>query len=238
MKSEEYKNITENLSNFLLKASESLAEVVEGIDKMASSEAVKEFMEFLLNIPDDIKKTQFFSNVEQLQKINLCYEDVIWLIEDFGMTYTEEEWKKHLGNDNNSKLHAYIANVILSNTIGKREKITILLAHIEPLIYDTLNISKVENSTLKQDIRKVTIKENKGMSAEGLGKIYVLAVMHVVFANTDSFTEEIDRRIPFRNHILHNGIVMYSDEEIKTVYELLLELIGILMHVKEKAFVE
>lgn len=96
---------------------------------------------------------------------------------------------------------------------------------LESLIYDSLNISKLENSTLKQDVRKVTIKENKGMSAEGLGKIYVLAVMYVVFANTDSFTEEIDRRIPFRNHILHNGIIMYSDEEIETVYELLLELI-------------
>ena len=154
------------------------------------------------------------------------------------MSYTEEEWKKHLGTDNNSKLHAYIANTILSNAIGKREKIIILLAHIESLISDSLNISKLENSSLKQDIRKVTIKENKGMSAEGLGKIYVLAVMYVVFANTDSFTEEIDRRIPFRNHILHNGIIMYSDEEIETVYELLLELIGVLMHVKEKAFGE
>ena len=78
MKSEEYKNITENLSNFLLKVSEGLAKVVEGIDKVASSDALKEFMEFLLNIPDDVKKTQFFSNVERLQKINLCYEDMAW----------------------------------------------------------------------------------------------------------------------------------------------------------------
>lgn len=57
--------------------------------------------------------------------------------------------------------------------------------------------------------------------------------MYIVFANTDSYTEEIDRRIPFRNNILHNGIVQYSDEEVDIAYDLLVGLIEILMRTKE-----
>lgn len=72
------------------------------------------------------------------------------------------------------------------------------------------------------------------MSVESLGKIYVLAVTYIVFANTDFYTDEIDKRIPFRNNILHNGIVMYSDEDIDVAYELLVDLIEILIFVKEQ----
>ena len=91
---------------------------------------------------------------------------------------------------------------------------------------------------LKDEVKKVSIKENKELSAEGLGKLYVQAVTYIVFATTDSYTEEIDKRMPFRNHILHNGIVMYSDDEIDTLYELLIGLIGILMQVKIRFFEE
>ena len=83
---------------------------------------------------------------------------------------------------------------------------------------------------------KITIKENDGMSVESLGKIYVLAVTYIVFANTDSYTEEIDRRMPFRNNILHNGILAYSDENINVAYELLIDLIGILIYLKEQIY--
>lgn len=173
--------------------------------------------------------------MQELQKINLHYEDVVWIVEDFGLSYTEETWKKLLGCENDkSDLHRYIAKIILSTSMEKREKITVLLAHMEPLIYETLEMSKEANSKLKQDVRKVSIKENEGMSSESLGKIFVLAVMHIVFANTDSYTEEIDRRIPFRNNILHNGIVMYNDEDIDIAYELLVDLIEILICVKEQ----
>lgn len=235
MKNDNYKNVFENMVEFVIKLSESTASIVEGINVMASSEALRAFVEFLQNIPDDIKETQFFGKVQELQKINLHYEDVVWLIEDFGIGYTEENWQKLLEcEDVKSDLHQYIGRIILSTSMEKREKLTILLAHMEPLIYETLNMSKVANSKLKQDVRKVSIKENEGMSAESLGKIYVLAVMYIIFANTDSYTEEIDKKVPFRNNILHNGIVMYDDSDIDIAYELLVDLIGILMQVKEQ----
>lgn len=235
MGNDNYNNIFENMGRVVLKVSESLAKIGEGINVMASSEALLAFVEFLQNVPDDIKDTQFFGKVQALQKINLHYEDVVWLIEDFGLNYTEETWQKLSGCENDkSDLHRYIAQIITSISMKNREKLVVLLAHMELLIYETLQLSKEENSKLKQDVRKVSVKENKGMSAESLGKIYVLAVMYIVFANTDSYTDEIDRKIPFRNNILHNGTVMYKDEDIDIAYELLVDLIEILIRVKEQ----
>lgn len=235
MDNDNYNNIFENLGKFVIKVSEGMVKIVEGINLMASSEAMKAFIEFIINIPDDIKDTQFFAEVQKLQKINLNYEEVIWLVDDFGLNYTDGNWRK-LSEDENDKseLCRYIGKIIVSSSMAKREKLIVLLAHMEPLIYETLEMSKIPNERLKSAIKKVSIKENVGMSAENLGKIFVLAVMHIVFANTDSYTEEIDKRIPFRNNILHNGIIMYADEDIDVAYELLVDLIEILIRTKEQ----
>lgn len=231
--------ILENVARALVKLSEGMTKVVEGINVIASSKAMLAFVEFLQNIPDDIKDTQFFRKVQELNKKDLHYEDVVWIVEDFGLSYTENSWEKMLeGADDKSDLYRYIAQVILSTAMEKREKLTVLLAHVEPLIYETLEVSKTPNAGLKSVVKKVSIKDNKGMSAESLGKIYVLAVTYIVFAATDYYTEEIDKRIPFRNNILHNGIVMYSDEEVDIAYELLVDLIEILMIAKEHMYAE
>lgn len=233
MEQEEHKKVFENVENFVIKVAEGGAKVVEGINNIVLSDAFREFVEILLNIPDDIRETQFFGKVQQLKEKNLWYEDVVWLIDDFGFEYTEESWEKHLEcDDEKSELCRYVAKIVVSKEMGKREKTIILLAHMEPLIYEALNIPKLTKGKLKDEVKKVSIKENKELSAEGLGKLYVLAVTYIVFATTDSYTEEIDKRMPFRNHILHNGIVMYSNDEIDMLYELLIELIGILMQVK------
>lgn len=235
MDNDNYNNIFENLGKFVIKVSEGMVKIVEGINLMASSEAMKAFIEFIINIPDDIKDTQFFAEVQKLQKINLHYEDVIWLIDDFVLNYTDEIWRK-LSEDENDKseLCRYIAKIIVASSMEKREKLIVLLAHMEALIYETLEMSKIPNERLKPAVKKVSIKENVGMSAENLGKVFVLAVMYIVFANTDSYTEEIDKRIPFRNNILHNGFITYADEDIDVAYELLVNLIEMLIRTKEQ----
>lgn len=129
-------------------------------------------------------------------------------------------------NDNYNNMTENLSRVLLKASKD--------MAHIEPLIYKTLEISKTRNMKLKFAVNKVSVDDNGGMSAESLGKIYVLAVMYIIFANTDAYTDEIDKRIPFRNNILHNGIVMYSDEDIDVAYELLLGLIEILITVEEQ----
>lgn len=61
-----------------------------------------------------------------------------------------------------------------------------------------------------------------------------MGITYVVFANTDAYTKEIDKRIPFRNNILHNGIVEYGTDDIHSAYELLVEFISMLVFIKKQ----
>lgn len=237
MERNKYNNIIGNITGYLDDLSKICAKVVKKFNVMASSEILQTLDDFIQNIPKDIKETKFFQKVQELSKKNLQYENVVWLIEDFGLDYTKKFWHDLVGNQKNrTDLQIYIAKIILSDSIKKREKLIVLLAHMEVMIFETLKIEKNPNVKLKPTVTKITIKENDGMSVESLGKIYVLAVTYIVFANTDSYTEEIDRRMPFRNNILHNGILAYSDENINVAYELLIDLIGILIYLKEQIY--
>lgn len=60
-------------------------------------------------------------------------------------------------------------------------------------------------------------------------KFAIVTIRAIVFADTNTYHKSIDKRVPFRNHILHNGIVEYSDEEVEMAYELLVKMIGILL---------
>ena len=87
-------DVLENMERGIVKLSESIAKITEGINITALSETLKLVGEYFQNIPDDIKKTQFFGKVQKLQKINLRYDDVVWLVDEFGLSYTEENWRK------------------------------------------------------------------------------------------------------------------------------------------------
>ena len=230
MQNDYYKNIEENISRFLNELSEKMEKITEKINVSASIEAMSVFAELLKNIPDDIKDTQFFENVQKLQKINLHYEDVIWVTEELGVNYSKDNWEKLSdGVSAKSPLQQYIARIIVDQTLDNREKLIVLLAHMEPLIYETLEMTKTKNSKIKTDVCEVSVKQNSGMTSESFGKVFVLAVVYIVFANTNSYTEIIDTRLPFRNNILHNGIVVYGNDDIELAYELLVDLIEILM---------
>ena len=191
--------------------------------------------EFLKNIPDDVKNTQLFANVQKLSNYDLNYEDVWWLVDSYGLIDkedAEEELMEYYEQEN--KLHCYIKSIISNPSISEREKLVILLSHIEPLIYNTLNYTKQPYSKVKQIVQRMSIDENEGMSSESVGKLYVMGITYVVFANTDAYTKEIDKRIPFRNNILHNGIVEYGTDDIHSAYELLVEFISMLVFIKKQ----
>ncbi len=42
------------------------------------------------------------------------------------------------------------------------------------------------------------------------------------------------KEIPFRNNILHNGIVEYGTDDIHSAYELLVEFISMLVFIKKQ----
>ena len=81
------------------------------------------------------------------------------------------------------------------------------------------------------------IKNNHGMDEENLYKTVLLAITNIVFANTDNFTN-VDKRLPFRNNILHRGLVDYSDEEVNTAYKTLLIFVAHIIQMNESLSTE
>lgn len=209
---------TDKLGDVLLEFSKKISRFSQNIpDTLFGS-----LTEFLKNIPDDVKNTQLFANVQKLSNYDLNYEDVWWLVDSYGLIDkedAEEELMEYYEQEN--KLHCYIKSIISNPSISEREKLVILLSHIEPLIYNTLNYTKQPYSKVKQIVKRMSIDENEGIT-------------YVVFANTDAYTKEIDKRIPFRNNILHNGIVEYGTDDIHSAYELLVEFISMLVFIKKQ----
>ena len=64
------------------------------------------------------------------------------------------------------------------------------------------------------------------MDIDSYKKVLIAGIVFTVFSNTDSYTSPIDMRIPFRNNILHRGMMDYSDADAKNVYELLVYFIA------------
>ena len=106
--------------------------------------------EFLKNIPDDVKNTQLFANVQKLSNYDLNYEDVWWLVDSYGLIDkedAEEELMEYYEQEN--KLHCYIKSIISNPSISEREKLVILLSHIEKKRRKLLNKS-IKESRLKR----------------------------------------------------------------------------------------
>ena len=130
-------------------------------------------------------------------------------------------------------------NCLISEVDIPDEKLTdVLLSKItvNDVIYENITlVSKwIDDGKYWLALRQKTdmeIKEaeiNSKLDKEtgaNIGRCYILAITNIVFARTDAFNDEIDKRIPFRNHILHNGIYQYSDSEISQMYFVLLSFI-------------
>lgn len=64
-------------------------------------------------------------------------------------------------------------------------------------------------------------------------KILLAGIVFIVFSNTDSYKNQIDKRIPFRKNILHRGTMAYSDDDINEAYEILVYFIAVLTLLEE-----
>lgn len=86
-------------------------------------------------------------------------------------------------------------------------------------------------------LKSELIKNNHGMDMENLYKTVLLAITNVVFANTDNFAS-VDKRVPFRNNILHRGIIDYTDEEVAIAYKTLLIFAAYIIQMNESLYSE
>lgn len=232
------KNASEALGYFVKCVEEITSGFTDVLNNFAKSEALQNLMEILSNIPDDVQKTVFFQNCQGLAKKDLTYEEVEWLFDEFQFPSIEEarsDIQKYIDKDN--AIHNYIKSTIENKDLGNREKLIIILCHFERLVYSTLRHEKKCKESAKDMFKSELIKNNHGMDIENLHKTVLLGITNVVFANTDNFTN-IDKRLPFRNNILHRGIIDYSDEEVKIAYETLLIFVAQIIEMNESISME
>lgn len=234
---EDWNNASKNLSEALVvfaKCIEQIGnEVTDALNNFAKSEEFQRLVEIFNNIPDDVQKTVFFQKCQGLQKRDLTYEEIEWLFDELEISTLEEARSDILKYiDSGNILHNYIKNVMENSCYGNREKLIIILSHFERLTYSTLRREKKQNEGAKDMFKSELIKNNHGMNNENLYKTVLLAITNVVFANTDNFTS-VDKRLPFRNNILHRGIVDYSDEEVDIAYKTLLIFVAHIIQMNE-----
>ena len=222
----------ENLKNTVKLLSEKVDFVTRGCDIKEAEKTLVLFSELVRDIPDDVKETKLYVKIEQLKNNKITYDDVVWIVKQFDCCFFEMnvvEWLDKQYFDDECLY--YINNVINSDLMSNREKLVIVLAHVETIIYDVLNIEKQKKYRIKNELQKDFDNRKTGMNFVDLGWVFVLAITYIVFANTDDY-DVIDKNVPFRNNILHNGVVGYTDEEIQMAYELLVIFVCMLVRIK------
>lgn len=227
------KNLSEAMGIIAKRAEEMTSKVTAALNTFAKSEEYQRLVEIFNNIPDDVQKTVFFQKCQRLKKTDLSYEEIEWLFDEFEISTMEDACsviRKYIDKDN--AIHNYIKSIMDNNCFENREKLVIVLCHFERLIYSTLRREKRRKEGTKGMLQCELVKNNHGMDNENIYKTVLLAITNVVFAETDKFTS-IDRRLPFRNNILHRGIVDYSDEEVEIAYKTLLIFVAHIIQMNE-----
>ncbi|MBO6240536.1 MAG: hypothetical protein J6O61_06855 [Butyrivibrio sp.] len=211
---------SEEVKNQLLemaRAVDSMTEVyTNSMMKFIESDGFKNLIEVFKNLPKDAHDTELFQRTKELEKKEISYEDVCWLREVVGSQPVVDNCKT---KEYQSTTAEYVSKIINSKEIGKREKIVVLLSNAESLIYEKMNHTRVPYDSVKK-VAGNHVDEKHEMNKESFDTIIVTAICFVVFSNTDNYSF-IDKRIPFRNNILHKGTVTYSDEEISEAYDIL-----------------
>lgn len=218
----------------IFKVPENLSNKLKSISQKMSLSFLKEISDFYESLPNEVIDTEFYKKICELNKKDLKYENIQWLFKDYGVNDVDCFLELFFENINDDiKLHQYLKSVVVNDSINKRDKVVLLLSHMEPLIYDVNNNTREPWGKIKKEVLSPLENNNYGLSVEGFSKLFILGITYIVFANTDNYKEDIDKRIPFRNYILHNGIVSYTDEEIEKVYNLLICFISMLLDFKE-----
>ena len=130
-------------------------------------------------------------------------------------------------------LDNYVISIVDSTTLHYKEKLVVLLAHFEALVYQTMTYDRKPNDKIKIIVSEST-KSAHEMKIESYKKLIIGGIVFIVFSNTDKYNGAIDKRIPFRNNILHRGVINYTDDESKIAYETLVYFIAELAIVAEK----
>ena len=184
-----------------------------------------------LAIPDTAKQSILYKKTVAFNK-DIKYLEVKDYVGNFDYKTKKEALEYINGYKSQSKIDDYIKNIISDQRINNREKALLILIHFERLLYETSETPKTKEG-IKKDVAKLTEKD-LNIGSYSFSVIIMLGIAKIVFANTRDFDEPIDKKIPFRNNVMHNGIVNYSNEDVKKLYELLLIFVSELFLFKDR----
>lgn len=199
--------------------------VNKAMSAFSQSEEFRRLADFFKNIPEDIQETELFHHIQGFEKAEITLEDVFWMQETLGYETFEMSVNSLNKKTDKTELDEYIISVVNNEGMFPREKIVVLLAHFEDLIYQTITYERQSWDRVKAIVSDNSRDVHK-MEMESYKKILLAGIVYIIFSNTDNYTGAIEKRIPFRNNILHRGTMSYSEEEINEAYELLVYFIS------------
>ena len=194
------------------------------IKEIRESDEYRRLVELFKNLPQSIQDTELFRHVMRFRNAEITYEDVKWMQSVFGMATYDMMVDAIHGKDGKTVLDEYILSIIESTTFSYREKLVILLVQFEELVYQTIIHERAPHDKVKTVVSEETMNI-QDVEMESYRKILLAGVIFIVFSNTDSYKQNIDKRIPFRNNIVHRGTLSYSDDEVRIAYEVLVYFI-------------
>ncbi len=146
----------DNWEKQLLELSEKIGKTMISVNKALTefmrTDTFKNLVDFFSNLPDDIQDTELFHHITQLEKSEITYAEIEWIQELFGNTSFDMNVQTLHNKGNKSELDQYVLSIIESNTMLPREKIVVLLAHFEALVFQTSNYER----KAKNKIKKIT----------------------------------------------------------------------------------
>ena len=225
-------DLENQLSEFSEKMGKTLLYANKAMTEFMESDAIKSIVNFFNSIPKDIQETELSHHVQQLKKPKITYAEIEWLQETIGYKSLKMSIKTLQEKENKSELDKYVLSIIEADNMSPREKTVVLLAHFEALVYQTIDFERKNKEKVKNVIsdRAKCVHE---MESGNYRKILLAGIVFIVFSNTDSYKNQIDKRIPFRNNILHRGTMAYSDDDINEAYEILVYFIAALTLLEE-----
>ena len=139
----------------------------------------------------DIKEKELYSKVQSINpKQDIVLEDIEWLYEDYEKLSDVFDGLDSDFSFLDSELANYLKKIIYSRNIAKREKIVILISHIEKLIEECLDES-FGKSGIKQEVKNAINSKLDKVTGANIGRCYILAITNIVFARTDAITNAI-----------------------------------------------
>ncbi len=217
-------DLENQLSEFSEKIGKTLLYPNKAMTEFMESDAIKSIVSFFNSIPKDIQDTELSHHVQQLKKPKITYAEIEWLQETIGYKSLKMSIKTLQERENKSELDKYVLSIIEADNMSPREKTVVLLAHFEALVYQTID-SERKNKEKVKNVISDRVKCVHEMELGNYRKILLAGIVFIVFSNTDDYKNQIDKRIPFRNNILHRGTMAYSDDDINEAYEILVYFI-------------